>query len=160
FRVRPDLLAGAAAPLFGLALGGDSHSRLFKRVREAESLAYGCSAWVGLSNATLVVQAGIDADQAGRVEELVLDELERLARGELSESELELSRRAFQRQLRNLEDHPRAHSAFRLDALLDGRTPVVSEALEQAAAVRPADVAEVARGCRLDTVFLLEGRSP
>ena len=158
FRVRPESLGTAAAPLFGLALGGDSHSRLFKRVREAESLAYGCAAWVGLSNATLVVQAGIDAGAAPRVEAIVLEELERLARGDLGEDELELSRRSYQRQLRNLVDHPRAHCAFRLDALLDGRTPVVRDALEQAARVRVADVAEVAAGCRLDTVFLLEGR--
>jgi predicted Zn-dependent peptidase len=160
FRVRPELLAGAAAPLFGIAFGGDSHSRLFKRVREAESLAYGCAAWVGLANATLVVQAGIDASAAGRVEQIALEELERLARGELSEDELDLSRRAYRRQLSNLEDHPRAHCAFRLDALLEGRSPVVHEALEQASRVRPAEVAEVARGCRLDTVFLLEGRDP
>ena len=73
--------------------------------------------------------------------------------------ELELSRRAYQRQLRNLQDHPRAHCAFRLDTLLDGRTPVVREALEQAGRVTPADVAEVAAGCTLDTVFLLEGRA-
>lgn len=158
FRVRPELLTGAAAPLFGIALGGDSHSRLFKRVREAESLAYGCASWVGLSNATLVVQAGIDAGAAERVEQIVLEELARLARGELSEAELSLSRRAYQRQLRNLEDSPRAHCAFRLDALLESRTPIVREALELADRVRPADVAEVAQGCRLDTVFLLEGK--
>jgi len=160
FRLRPETLSGAAAPLFALALGGDSHSRLFKRVREKESLAYGCSAWVGLPSATLTVQAGIDAAAAERVERIVLEEIARLARGDLADAELGLSRRAYQRQLRNLEDHPRAHCAFRLDALLDGRTPVVREALEQAARVTPADVAEVAAGCRLDTVFLLEGRAP
>jgi predicted Zn-dependent peptidase len=160
FRVRPELLRGAAAPLFGLAFGGDSHSRLFKRVREAESLAYGCAAWVGVSNATLVVQAGIDARAAERVEQLVLEELVRLAQGDLAADELELSRRAYQRQLRNLADHPRGHAGWRLDALLEGRTPVVAEALEQAARVTPADVAAVAQGCRLDTVFLLEGSLP
>ena len=160
FRVRHAALATAAAPLFGLALGGDSHSRLFKRVREAEGLAYGCAAWVGLSNDTLVVQAGIDAGAAPRVEAIALEELERLARGDLGEAELDLSRRAYQRQLRNLVDHPRAHCAFRLDALLDGRTPVIREALEQASRVSVADVAEVAAACRLDTVFLLEGRAP
>jgi len=160
FRVGADRLASAAAPLFGLVLGGDSHSRLFKRVREAEGLAYGCSAWVSLSNATLVVQAGIDAAQAGRVEALVLEELGRLSSGELTEDELELSRRGYRRQLRNLADHPRAHCAFRLDALLDGRTPVLETALDEVSSVRVADVTEVARGCRLDTVFLLEGRSP
>ena len=159
FRLPPAMLSGASAPLFALALGGDSHSRLFKRVREKESLAYGCSAWVGLSSATLTVQAGIDAGAAERVEQIVLEELARLARGELPDAELELSRRAYQRQLRNLQDHPRAHCAFRLDTLLDGRTPVVREALEQAGRVTPADVAEVAAGCTLDTVFLLEGRS-
>jgi zinc protease len=157
FRVRPELLPDAAAPLCGAVLGGDSHSRLFKRVREAEGLAYGCSAYLAVDHGTLVVQAGTDAGAAGRVQEIVLEELERLARQPPPAAELDLSRRSQLRHLADLHDAPRAHCAFRLGALLSGRPHVVEDAAASVRAVRPEHVSAVAAGCRLDTVFLLEG---
>ena len=142
----------------GTVFGGDSHSRLFKRVREAESLAYGCSASVSGQNATLVVQAGVDAAVGSRVIELVQEELARLASDGVSAEELALSRRAQERRLIDLLDAPRGQCAFRHAALLDGRPHEVEQALAELRAVEPEDVARVAAGCELDTVFLLEGR--
>lgn len=158
FRVKAEALTSAAASLFGTVFGGGSHSRLFKRVREAERLAYGCGAAVSAQNATLVVQAGIDADVAPRVRELVEEELRRLASDGVSAEELELSRRAQERHLIDLLDTPHGLCAFRHAALLDGRPHVVDEALAELRAVEPKDVAEVAGACDLDTVFVLEGR--
>ncbi|MHC4844929.1 MAG: M16 family metallopeptidase [Planctomycetota bacterium] len=158
FRMRPDQSLTPAASLFGTVFGGDSHSRLFKRVREAESLAYGCSAGVSGQNATLVVQAGVDADAATRVRELVVEELERLASDGVSLEELDLSRRAQERRLTDLLDAPRGLCAFRHGALLDGRPHEIDQALADLRAVQPEDVAAVAASCELDTVFVLEGR--
>ncbi len=155
-RVRRELLRGAAAPLFALAFGGESHSRLFKRVREAEGLAYGCHASLQLESATLGVQAGIDAGRAGRVRAAVAEELSRMAETPLSEDELELSRRAQCRRLRALADSPRSHVVFRLVARLNGRPEDPGEALAAVQAVTPAEVAAVAAGCTLDSAFLLE----
>jgi predicted Zn-dependent peptidase len=159
YRIARERLPGSAAPLLGLVLGGDTFSRLFKRVREAEGLAYGCSAAVGVENATLTVQAGIDADKAARVRELVGEELASLARDGVREEELRLARRAFLRRLADLRDSPGALCAFRHAALLAGRP---HELAEVEAAVRRAtaeEVAAVAASARLDTVFLLAGRA-
>ncbi len=157
FRVAPELLPGAAAPLFGMAFGGGSHARLFKRVREAESLAYGCGASLQVESGTLVVQAGIDAPVAARVQELVLEELRRLADEGLDEEELALSRRAQMRRLENLRDSPRGWCRFRHAALLAGRPYRLEESLERVASVTPDQIAEVASAATLDAVFLLEG---
>ncbi len=157
FRIPADLLPGAAAALFGLVFGGESHSRLFKRVREKESLAYGCSAAVSIDNAMLVVQAGVDAISAARTQELVLEELARLARDGVGLEELELSRRAQRRRLRNLRDSSRGLLAFRLSGLMNGRAWSLDGALDELQRVTPDEVAAVAAGCELDTVFVLEG---
>jgi predicted Zn-dependent peptidase len=105
----------------------------------------------------LIVQAGMDAASAPRVRQIVLEELERLGSQPPPEAELELSRRALLRHLADLHDSPRAHCAFRLGALLSGRPHVVEDAVSRVCAVRPEDISAVAAGCRLDTVFLLEG---
>ncbi|MGQ0552023.1 MAG: M16 family metallopeptidase [Planctomycetota bacterium] len=157
FRIAPELLAGSAARLFGDVLGGESHSRLFKRIREAESLAYGCNSTVQTEHATLVVQAGIDAASAPRVRALVEEEVARLAQTPPPAAELELSRRSLLRDLVSLQDTPRGACGFRLAARMLGRPSVPAQAMREVEAVTPAQISAVAAACRLDTLFLLEG---
>jgi len=158
YRLATAGLPGSAALLLGLVLGGDSFSRLFKRVREAEGLAYGCSAAVSVETGTLVVQAGIDADKAARVSELVAGELASLARDGVRDDELDLARRALLRRLADLRDSPRALCAFRHAALLAGRPHELAQAEAAVRRSTASEVAAVARDARLDTTFLLEGR--
>ncbi len=157
FRLPESAVRSPAATTFATVFGGGSHSRLFKRVREAESLAYGCGARMLHDSGTLVVQAGIDASSAARVEELVVEELARLAIEPVSDDELQLSKRAQSRRLRSLVDHPRALGGFRLAQLLAGRPHELPDAIAAAEAVTAADVMEIAAAVRLDAVYLLEG---
>lgn len=160
FRLPAERLAGPGPGLFATVFGGGSHSRLFKRVREAESLAYGCSASAVTDAGTLVVQAGVEPGDAERARDAVLDELARLARDGLSAEEFELSRRAQLRRLRNLRDSPRDLAGFRLFGLVTGRTFDLDEALGAVQAATPDDVVALAAETRLDTVYRLEGARP
>ncbi len=159
FQVPAELLEGQASNMFALVFGGGSHSRLFKRIREAEGLAYGCGAALLKDSAALVVQAGVDAGNVGRARELVLEELDRLVQDGVAEDELELSRRDLLRRLESLSDSPRGQSYFRLTALMSGRTHAVEEVMGQVRAVTPADVVRVAGALALDSVFVLEGQA-
>lgn len=150
-------LAGPAAALLATVLGGGSHSRLFKAVRESAGLAYGCSASLLVDTASLVVQAGIHASQAERVEALVAAELAALAGGRLEERELQISRLELQRRLDGLRDSPRDLVQHRLFALAAGREHRLDAAAAALAATRVDDVVAVAGATRLAARFLLEG---
>jgi predicted Zn-dependent peptidase len=159
YRLPAELLAGSAAPLLALVLGGDTFSRLFKRVREAEGLAYGCSAAVAVESGTLVFQAGIDADKAERVRALVSTELDAIARDGVTPEELALARRALLRRLADLRDSPHGLCAFRHAALLAGRPHELAQAEASVRRASAAELQALAAAARLDTTFLLEGRT-
>ena len=158
-RVDPTSLPGPACPLLATVLGGGSHSRLFKRVREDEGLAYGCSASLLVDSATLVVQAGIPGDQAQRVRDLVAGELQRLVAGDLDEAELALSRDAMLARLDGIVDSPRDLMSWRLFSLSNGREPRPDVAARRLREATADDVCRAACGVALDSVFLLEGQS-
>lgn len=158
YRLPPEVLAGPAAQLFATAFGGASHSRLFKRVREADGLAYSCGASMLIDSGTLVIQAGVDAAAIERVREAVAEELSRFVDDGLDEAEFELTRRAQLRRLRQLADAPRGLLGFRLHGLSSGRTHDLQEALEQTARCQVDEIVAVARAAVLDTVYILEGR--
>lgn len=160
YRLPPEVLAGPAAMLFATAFGGGAHSRLFKRVREADGLAYGCGASMLVSSGTLVVQAGVDGDAVDRVREAVTEELARLVEDGLDEAEFALTRDAQLRRLRQLSDAPRELLSFRQHGLASGRVFELDEALQTTAQCQPEDIVDVARAAVLDTVYVLEGRGP
>lgn len=157
FRVALDVLPGPACALATSVLGGGSHGRLFKRVREAEGLAYGCGASLLVDSATLAVQAGINGHAAGRVQEIVLDELARLARGQLELAELEVARSALLRRLDEILDSPRDVLSYRLAGLALGRESDPARAAELLRETSVEQVVRAVAGMELDTVFLLEG---
>ncbi|MDG2149061.1 MAG: pitrilysin family protein [Planctomycetota bacterium] len=159
FRLPPTRLPGAACQLMSLVLGGGSHSRLFKRVREAESLAYGCGSSAMLDSATLIVQAGMDDAHVERVRELVLEELQRLGTEGVEEEEFDLSVRAQRRRLSVLRDSAGGSLGFRLAGLMSGRATTPEQALDQLEAVKPAEIAAVAAECTLDSTFVLHGNA-
>jgi predicted Zn-dependent peptidase len=159
YRLPAALLPGSAAPLLALVLGGDTFSRLFKRVREAEGLAYGCSASVAVESGTLVFQAGIDADKAERLRALVAAELAAVALDGVTAEELALARRALLRRLADLRDSPRGLCAFRHAALLAGRPHELAAAEESVRRATAGELQALAAAARLDTTFLLEGKA-
>lgn len=73
-------------------LGGFAHSKLFRVIREKESLAYFAdtspNTWRGL----VVAMAGVDDALRGRVEELVIAQVEAMKRGDISDDEMENTR--------------------------------------------------------------------
>lgn len=156
FRLPVSRLAGAGPGLMGEILGGSATSRLFKRVREEESLAYGCGAVCLPESGTLLVQAGIPPGSAARVEELVQEELGRLAAERVPEEEFEQARAGLRRRLRASLDRPLARLGFRMRGLLTGRATRIEAALDELERVQPEEVLALAAGCRLDSVFLLE----
>ena len=157
FRLPVDLLPGPASSLMSIVFGGGSHSRLFKRVREAESLAYGCSASTIMDSGTLIVQAGVDGEHVPRVQEIVVEELQRLARDGVDAEEFDLSVRAQRRRLIGLADAAAGQLGFRLAGLMTGRVHEPAQALADLEALTPAHVSAVAEGCELDTVYVLRG---
>ena len=158
YALPPEVLDGPAAMLFATAFGGGAHSRLFKRVREADGLAYGCGSSMLVSSGTLVVQAGVDGDAVDRVRDAVAEELARLVEDGLDEAEFALTRNAHLRRLRQLSDAPRELLSFRQHGLASARTFELEEALETTANCKPEDIVDVARAAVLDTVYVLEGR--
>ncbi len=155
YRLRHDVLPGPMATLSGLALGGGSHSRLFKRVREAEGLAYSCYADVQLDSASLTIHAGVDSSSLERAQIVIEEEIARLADSGITEEEFELSKLALSRQLQAVGDSPRGACYFRLVGHILGRETEPSQVLKEVQSIGPEGLPGILGAARLDTVYSL-----
>ncbi|MBK8977932.1 MAG: insulinase family protein [Planctomycetes bacterium] len=81
-----------ARRLFVAMLGGGPHSRLFREVREARSLAYYAQAALDRHKGLLTVRVGLDAASADAVVEECERQRAELAAGRFTDDELEVAR--------------------------------------------------------------------
>ena len=142
--------------------GGFSHSKLFLQVREKEGLAYEVSSSLDAFRGMMVVHAGIEASQAPLVRKIISDQLEALKTGEITEGELEQTKKMLINQLYQTEDQPGGliEKDYTL-RLIDRHHPSlmmdVKEWVEKINAVNIEEVKEVASRIHLQADYLLEG---
>lgn len=147
----------AALRLMNALLGGTPHSLLFRHVREKLSLCYYCASSVDRHKGVLLVDSGVEEANAGRAEEEILRQLERVRCGDFTEEELEAARRSVVSQMATLGDLQSTLAGWYLGQA-NRETPLSPDgAAAQVAAVTLEQVQAAARSLRPDTVYLLAG---
>ena len=139
-------------------LGGFPHSKLFSVVREKESLAYFAdtspNTWRGL----IMAIAGISDEDRGRVEELIVQQVEAVRRGEISQQEMDNTRIGLIRRLRTESDS----QSFLVRRLLTheilGGAPTEEEIVQGILKVTKQDIVDVASQAELKAVYALRAK--
>ncbi len=75
--------------------GGSATSRLFRNVREKQSLCYYCGASALRSTGVMMVDSGVEPGGEAKAEAAILKELEDLCRGPITEEEMDDCRRSL-----------------------------------------------------------------
>lgn len=141
--------------MYNGVLGGFSHSKLFMEVRERASLAYTAFSRMDTVKGVQILFAGIDVGKFEQARDIMLRQLDDVREGKVTDSELEATRKALVNGLRSGLDDPGQIIHARLLGAVGGRQWGVDELVAAVEDVTRDDIAEVARGVALDTVYFL-----
>lgn len=138
--------------VFADLFGGGPYSKLFKNVREKLSLCYYCTARPNRTKGYLLVDSGVEPENAIRAEKEILNQLEDIKNGNISNEDLNASIRSIKDSLICLNDSQMALDNWYSMRL--GDTPVSPEDYIAAVeAVTLDDVIRAAKMYTLDTVY-------
>lgn len=146
---------GAALTVMCDIFGGGPYSRLFANVREKMSLCYYCSASIEKRKGLLMVDSGVEAQNAKKAEAEILRQLEIVKSGNFTDFEFESSKKSIVNSLRGYGDHQEAVDAwFTIKSAVN--SPVSPE--DFAKLIEKVDknaVIEAAKTVKLHTVYML-----
>ena len=145
-----------ALVLYSGILGGFPHSKLFLNVREKASLAYYAYSRLAKHKGIMIVAAGIDGADYEQAREIIERQVEEMARGRISDAELENSRVGLINQLRLQEDSPYQQINRHLDGEIGGRKYSPAEMIRALEETGRDEIVAAAEKIRLDTVYLLQ----
>lgn len=142
--------------LYNVILGGGSDSKLFKEVREENSLCYTVYSVANKLDRVLIIQAGIDKNNYEKTVKLVEKALEDMRKGKFSEGDIAIAREYFLTALEEVLESPdRIIDNYLMTELIG--TDTVERKREMIMKVSKEEIVKVAKKVKLDTVFLLEG---
>ena len=135
--------------------GGSPHSKLFQNVREKLSLCYYCAARYNRSNGIILVDSGIQEENAEYARSEIIKQLDEIKSGNVSDEELSASKAALTDSAKSVNDSQYAMDTWYGQRSLDGDIVSPHKFAEMINNVTKEQVIEVSKHFNLDTTYLL-----
>ena len=143
--------------LFMSVLSSSPTSKLFMNVREKLSLCYYCYAIPDRKKGTIVISSGIEVENKETAERAIIEEIEAIKRGEISDEELSSAKKALLSGAKGISDDMAAMTNWWFSQLGWDHLITPEEYTEQINALALSDVSAVASTLKLHTVYFLNG---
>ncbi|MDD3832281.1 MAG: insulinase family protein [Oscillospiraceae bacterium] len=143
--------------LMNSLLGGTPHSLLFKNVRERLGLCYYCASSFDRLGGVILVDSGVDEQNAQKAKEEILRQLDAVCRGEFSQEEIESARRSLINQFRTYGDLQSSLANWYVGQSLDEKTDTPEQAARELESVTRDDIINAARQVKYGAVYMLAG---
>lgn len=145
-----------AVKLASLIFGGTPSAKLFANVREKMSLCYYCAANYEEAKRAMVVDCGIETENIKKTRQAILDQLDAMCAGEITDDEIQSVQMALHNSLCSIGDTPASYINWYSSQLMRGTclTPQEEEAMYQS--VTKEEIVAAAQSMQLDTIYTME----
>ena len=143
--------------LFNEILGSSPTSKLFLNVREKLSLCYSCRSIVNQKNGLLIIAAGIDAKNKEIAEKAILEQLDDIKNGNITEEEFSSAKKSIRNAYLSISDSAESMQAWAFYRSLCGIKALPENESEKTNNTTIEEVRDFANRITLDTIYLLKG---
>lgn len=142
--------------LANIILGGTGDSKLFKEVREENSLCYTIRSNYNRLDNLMVINAGIDNVNFDKAVELITKNVQDMKKGKFTDSDINVAKEFYKTSAESLMESPSRIINEVLTEEILGVEPL-SERVKKIEKVTKKDIMRACKKINMDTVFLLEG---
>ena len=142
--------------LANIIFGGGPDSKLFKDVREKNSLCYSIYSYPVKLDNLLVISAGIDKENYQKTLDLTTDLLKDMKKGKFTDKDINIAKEYYNTACEEVEESEYKIINEYLSQEILGVEPL-EERVKIMNKVTKKDIIKVAKKIEMDTVFLLEG---
>lgn len=145
-----------ALVLGNLIFGGGVDSKLFKDVREANSLCYTIRSWFVKTDNMITIKAGIDKDNYNKAINIITKKLDEMKKGKFSDDDISNVKQELINALESLDEDENAmiNDVMSSEIL---ELDEIKTRIETIKNVKKSDIVKAFKKVHMDTVFLLEG---
>lgn len=147
---------GYPLTLFNVIFGGCSDSKLFKEVREENSLCYTIYSITNKLDNVLLIRAGIDKENYKKTVSLIEKNLKDMCNGKFDETDILMAKEYYNTALEEIEDsQSKIINNYLMMELINADDIDVKR--EKMSKVTKSEIVRVAKKVTIDTILCLEG---
>ncbi|GAA0365965.1 EF-P 5-aminopentanol modification-associated protein YfmF [Bacillus horti] len=135
--------------------GGFSHSKLFRNVREKESLAYYVASNIESHKGFMMIYSGIEFKHFEKTVSIIKEQLQLIKDGQISDEELEQTKAVLYNQINESNDQPYQGMERYMHGVISGVHRSPEETLKAIENVTKEDIQNVAQKIHFDTIYFL-----
>lgn len=139
-------------------LGGGPNSKLFRNVREKESLAYYISSSVIKYKSIMLIDGGIEFENYQKTVNIINTQIEELKAGDFSDDDIEISKKSIKTSLESIRDSIFHISEFFLSQIIGKDSRNLKQVIEGFENVNKEQIIEVANKINIDTIYFMNGK--
>jgi predicted Zn-dependent peptidase len=140
-------------------LGGGMHSKLFQNVREKESLAYYVFSRLEKFKGLMLIGSGIESQNKQKAIDIILQQMEEMAKGNISDYEFDATIRTIETGVNSLRDSQLHIVDFYLSQAIVNTNDDFNSIIDKIKKVTKQDVINISGKIKLDTVYFLSGEA-
>lgn len=145
----------AAMQVCNGVFGGLSNSKLFRYVREKESLAYYVSSYIESHKGFMMIMSGIDFKNYKKTVNIIKEQLMEMKAGNVSEEELNQTKAVLTNQVRESNDQPFQLIERFMHGIIGGKVRTPDAWIEEIKRVTVEQVQRAAQKIEMDTIYFL-----
>lgn len=153
----PDSEANAVR-LMCAVLGGTANSKLFCNVREKQSLCYYCASRYDSQKGIMSVDSGVEGDNLEKAEKAILNEIDEMQNGNISDFEIEATKMAVINSFNSSNDTVGGIDLWYSNQIFNGSFKSIEELSAEINAVTKEELVKAAKKLTLDTVYVLKNK--
>ena len=135
--------------------GGGPYARLFTNVREKMSLCYYCSSQAVRNKGFMMVDSGVEKENAEKAKEAILGQLEIMKKGEFTDFEFSSAVKSIKDSLRSYNDSQNGLDVWYTLKAINKNVYSPEEISEKIEKITRQDVIDAANRVKLNTVYML-----
>lgn len=137
-------------------LGGGPNSKLFRNVREKESLAYYISTSVLKYKSIMLIDGGIEFDNFEKTIDIVKEQIEDIKKGIFTDEDIQISKKSIKSSTESIKDSIFLISEFFFSQSLSGDTRSLTQILNDLDCVTKEEIKEAMSMVTLDTIYFMK----
>ena len=137
-------------------LGGSGDSKLFKKLREENSLCYYVSCSPSMLSSDMIITSGIDSADYKKAVDLIKECIEDIQKGNVTEEDVEQEISVYTNSCLEIYDSPTSIINNYLSHEYLGND-LIAEKIEKVKEMTPEKIVELSKKIKIDTIYLLKG---
>lgn len=137
-------------------IGGGPNSKLFKNVREKESLAYYITSTVFKYKSIMLIDGGIEFENFQKTLDIVKKQIEEVQNGDFTDKDIEVSKKSIRSSMESIKDNIFLISSFFFSQRLSGDNRSLEKIITDIENVKREEIVEASSKIVLDTVYFMK----